>query len=86
MRAITGADNVLDSATDGLVPDVTPPNTHVTSFGTPVDGAEDNQSTGVVYQRDVESVLGAWETEELQSEMRDVSITVGNVPGMQVEK
>ena len=79
IRALTGRGNALDSSTNGVTVDRTPPDVEVISFGLPAT----EMNSSIVYQRDGESVSGEWLVDEPDSQLMNMSTTViiGTAPG-----
>ena len=77
-RAITGARNVLDSSSDGVVIDTTPPEIVLEGLGVGV-----NISTpDVSYQKSVDSLSASWNIGEQESGLDYATFRYGTYPGM----
>ena len=82
VRAITGAGNALDSASNGITIDTTPPSLTVTEFGDDGDGDfPSDKPSAVRYQKEGESIVGAWIANETLSGITELQVDVGTVPG-----
>ena len=79
VRAITGANNVLESATDGFTVDVTPARIAFTSVGAEDIGEETPSS--LIYQREDVSFTAHWTAEDGESGVVKTQIRLGTYPG-----
>ena len=82
VRALTGAGSVLESSSDGVVVDVTPPAVVIRSVGTvPLNSSG---GASVVYRGDTDWVTATWYTSDPQSGVGDMWLHQGTYPGMAV--
>ena len=83
VRAVTGAGNVLESASDGILVDVTAPVAEIPSLG----GKTLNRthartgSTEALYQKETDSYTVGWHVDDRESGVNDVWFRVGTYPG-----
>ena len=83
IRAITGAGNALDSATDGVMVDTSAPSVEIHNVGRPVTDASNNETQrGIVYQRDPDTIPAEWSVEDGESPISELDVMVGTVPGV----
>ena len=82
VRAVTGAGNVLESATDGILVDVTSPVAAIKSLGGILLNTTDGMAvTSEVYQRESDSYTVAWTVDDPESGMTDLWFRIGTHPG-----
>ena len=84
VRAVTGAGNVLESASDGILVDVTAPVAEITSLGVKTLNRTDarTESTEMLYQKEADSYTVGWHVDDRESGVSGVWFRVGTYPGM----
>ena len=81
VRGITGAGNILESCSNGVVVDVTPPAIQISEVG-----LEKTFPSGqVVYQRETDSVTASWNSTDPENGINSTVVMLGSYPGMQVD-
>ena len=83
VRAVTGAGNVLESASDGILVDVTAPVAEITSLGRKTLNRTDarTESTEVLYQKEADSFTMGWDVDDRESGVSGVWFRVGTYMG-----
>ncbi|XP_048250793.1 uncharacterized protein LOC124111176 [Haliotis rufescens] len=79
IRGITNAGNILESTSDGIVVDQTPPAINFESFG-----SESNKSllmpSTLLYQTEVDSMATSWRVADSESPVKKMFFSVGTYP------
>ena len=81
VRAVTGAGNALDAASDGVMIDVSEPSVSDLGVGQPITGSEVQSPGSVVYQKDPDAIPAQWEVQEGESPVTELTARLGTVPG-----
>ncbi|KAK2165039.1 hypothetical protein NP493_1368g00012 [Ridgeia piscesae] len=83
VRAVTGAGNVLESASDGILVDVTAPVAGITSLGGKTLNRTDarTESTEVLYQKEADSYTVGWDVDDRESGVSGVWFRMGTYLG-----
>ncbi|XP_078658230.1 uncharacterized protein LOC144903713 [Branchiostoma floridae x Branchiostoma belcheri] len=82
VRAITGAGNVLESASDGFTVDVTPPQVDFLGFGVTADDEEYAFGPDVSrYQLSADYITAEWGYTEQESDVAFATFAYGTFPG-----
>ncbi|XP_038050728.1 uncharacterized protein LOC119723897 [Patiria miniata] len=82
LRAITNADNVLESTSSGFTVDITPPEIMITDLGQ-YDASVDLSLEGgrVLYQPNTDSIDGTWDATDGESDITATYFSMGQYPG-----
>ena len=80
VRGITGAGNILESCSNGVVVDVTPPAIQISKVGM----EETFPSGQVVFQHETDSVTASWNSTDPENSISSTVVMLGSYPGTQI--
>ena len=77
VRAVTGANNILEAPTDGVIPDVSPPSLNITMIQRVVTP---DKVQGPMYTQTMKPFSATWEVEETESLVLGTTLALGSYP------
>ncbi|XP_033105583.1 uncharacterized protein LOC117107873 isoform X2 [Anneissia japonica] len=81
VRSITGAGNVLEAVSDGVIVDQTPTEIHSLTFGLPGENNTETLNSEVtIYSKTDDELLASWQMADIESDVISVEYSYGTYP------